>query len=72
MTDEQIEIGKALGHVTYVPGTSQKRFGRNMAFLAEHSPEREISEAQDRYMRILAYRFRRQMPDHLIPAEKPA
>lgn len=72
MTPEQIATAKALGNCSFPPGTADKRFARNMAFLAEHSPEREITERKDLNLRRLAYRYRRQMPAALVPAEKPA
>lgn len=71
MTPEQIEIAKALGQVTYRPASSEKRFAKNVAFLAEHSPELPISGRQDAFMRQLAWRFRRQMPERLVPPQKP-
>ena len=33
MTEHQIEIAKALGNCSFCPGTAQKRFAKNMAFL---------------------------------------
>lgn len=67
MTEDQVRLATALGRVTYLPGSSYKRFARNMASIAEHRPDIEISEAQARYMTSLAWRFRRQMPADLVP-----
>lgn len=72
MTQDQIEMAKALGRVTMIPGVPAKAFVRNMADIAEHRPEHPISEAQAIYLRALAWRFRRQMPSRLVPAEKPS
>lgn len=71
MTFHEIELAKALGNCSYLPGTSQKRFARDILFLAEHSPDRELSDRQRHYMQLMAWRYRRQMPRHLVPAAKP-
>jgi len=71
MTPHQIEVAEALGRCSFLPGTSQKRFCRDMAHLAQHSPDTALTEAQDRYLTIMAYRYRRQMPARLVPVEKP-
>lgn len=71
MTPHEIEIATALGQCSMLPGTSQKRFCRDMAYLAQHSPERPLSDAQARYLLIMAHRYRRQIPARLVPAEKP-
>jgi hypothetical protein len=71
VTPEQVELAEALGRVTFPPGTAAKRVAHQMAFYAERCPEREISERQHGYMIRLAWTFRRQMPAHLVPPEKP-
>ncbi len=72
MTADEIELVKALGACSYPPGTSQKRFARDILFLAEHSPDRELSDRQRHYMQLMAWRYRRQMPSRLVPESKPA
>ena len=72
MTEEQIAIAKAFYGVTFLPASREKRFARDMIFLADNCPNTDLSPKQDRYLRLVAYRFRRQMPNHLVPAEKPA
>ena len=71
MTEHEIRLAKALASCSYLPGSSQKRFARDIGFLAEHSPEKEISERQRYYMEIMAWRMRRQMPRSLVPDSKP-
>ena len=66
MTDEQIAIAKALGRASLPMASGANRFVKDMVFLAEHHPKREITDKQDIYMRELAYRFRRQMPAGLL------
>lgn len=62
VTERELAIVTAFKDVTFALGTSQKRFAQNMMFLAEHSPNKDLSEKQRRYLTILAWRYRRQMP----------
>jgi len=71
MTPREIETAKALGNCTMVPGTKTKSFARAMAEMADRKPDKELTPLQARYMLDLSWRFRRQMPAHLVPAEKP-
>ena len=71
MTPYEIELARALWRCSHVPATSKKRFCRNMADIAAHKPEHEISMRQRYYMECLAWYYRRQMPKHLIPDGKP-
>lgn len=71
MSPEQAEIAIALSHCGFLPASSDKRFARDMARLAVAKPDHELTEKQDRYLRLLAWRYRRQMPARLIPSEKP-
>ena len=68
MTPHEIELAQALAACTYLPGTPQKRFARD---LAAGDPNRELTERQRHYMEILAWRMRRQMPKHLVPEREP-
>ena len=71
MTPHEIELAKALGGCSFCPATSQKRFARDIAFLAVNDPAREISDRQRYYLEIMAWRFRRQLPARLVPENKP-
>jgi hypothetical protein len=65
MTPREIAIAKALKEVSFPPATWAKRFARDMAFLAENSPEKELTQKQADALVKTAYRYRRQMPAHL-------
>jgi hypothetical protein len=71
MTPHEIELAKALGACSYPPATSQKRFARDISFLAANDPARELSDRQRHYMEIMAWRYRRQLPQGLVPERKP-
>jgi hypothetical protein len=71
MTPHEIELATALDGCSLPPATLAKRFIRDQAFLARHSPEREITLRQRHYLELLAWRFRRQLPDDLVPEAKP-
>lgn len=71
MTPYEIELANALWSCTFRPGSSEKRFCRNMADLARVSPDRELSLRQRHYMEIMAWRYRRQMPAEYVPDKKP-
>lgn len=57
---------QALKKCVFLPGSNHKRFVR------QTDPAGKLTERQIAYIGILAYRYRRQMPDHLVPAQKPA
>jgi hypothetical protein len=71
MTPDEIALATALGQCSYPPATANKRFARNMAFLAKNSPEKELSDRQRHYMQQMAWTYRRQIPAHLVPVSKP-
>jgi hypothetical protein len=62
MTIEQKEICLALGRVTYLPGSFDKRFGNNLSGLAQSQPEKELTEKQNEWMFRLLYKYRKQLP----------
>lgn len=66
VTAEQIELAKALGQCTFPPATPQKRFARDMLAIAENNPDRPITDKQDRYLRDLIAKYRRQIPINKI------
>lgn len=71
MTPHEIELTRALASCSMMPGTSHKRFVRNLAFVAEHEPAREISLRQRHYLELMAWRYRKQLPRSLVPDSRP-
>lgn len=63
MTPEQMSIAKALGNVTYLPASFDKRMGLNMSYLAHNNPDKEISEKQNEWLYRLLYKYRKQIPN---------
>jgi len=61
MTEEQKEICLALGKPTYLPGSFDKRFAHNLSSLAQHQPEKELTEKQNEWMFRLLYKYRKQL-----------
>jgi hypothetical protein len=68
MTPFEIELAKALGRVS---GWVGARFCEDMARAAVSKPEDELTLRQRHYMEIMAWRYRRQLPDDLVPHAKP-
>lgn len=66
MTPEQQTMAKALNQCALWPGTNTKRFARDMAHLAEHDPNREITPKQAEFLRTAVIRFRRQIPREVV------
>lgn len=66
MTPNQIEIVDALNRCTLLPGSSDKRFIRDMARVPSGY---QLSDKQENYLGALAWRYRRQMPSKLVPAK---
>lgn len=58
-------IAMAFKNVTFALGTSQKRFAQAMIWHVDHMPEKPLTPKQARYLTILAWRYRRQMPAEL-------
>jgi hypothetical protein len=56
---------RALGECTFLPGSSHKRFARQVAAMRLEA----ISEKQWRHVIRLAWRYRRQMPRELVPSK---
>jgi hypothetical protein len=71
MTEHEITLARALASCGMLPGSSIKRFVRSMAHQADHEPLKDISLRQRHYMELAAWRFRRQLPPHLVPHCKP-
>lgn len=64
---EEIHVKRleALKRCSFCPATSHKRFVRDTR------PDMDLSDRQKHYIDILAWRFRRQMPQSLVPSVKP-
>lgn len=71
MTEHEIALATHLGGCSFLPGTSMKRFCKDLAWLAANNPTQEITLRQRHYMELMAWRFRRQLPRHLVPHSKP-
>jgi hypothetical protein len=71
LTPHEIALIGALASCSMLPGTSHKRFVRDLAFVAGHSPEKEISLRQRHYLELLAWKYRRQISRSLVPDSKP-
>jgi hypothetical protein len=54
-------IARALAGCSFLPGCWDKRFARDMAFIAEHSREKDFSERQRVHLVRLAHKYRRQL-----------
>ena len=62
----QNDVRIALGRCTFPPAHPHKRFVRQI----QHVDATQMSEAQIDLMMLLAYRYRRQMPERLVPSDK--
>ncbi len=63
MTPLERDATKALGQCRFLPGTSAKRFARD---LAEKSDDYELSPKQKKFFWFLCWRFRRQLPPEIV------
>lgn len=66
MTEDERKLARALATVTMCPGIGTKRFARDMAFLEQHSPERELTPKQRKYLVESVVRFRRQIDREVV------
>lgn len=68
MTDNERLFARAIAPsmVTYLPGIGTKRFARDMAWNAEHQPQRELSPKQALYLRQIVVRYRRQIAADVV------
>jgi hypothetical protein len=71
VTQYEIELATYLGRLSFLPGSAQKRFARDIAFHAATMPDKEISLRQRHYMELMAWRYRRQLPSRFVPETKP-
>lgn len=58
----------ALGHVRYLPATAAKRFGRQVSQM----PHEKVTYRQWCTIVLMARRFRRQLPEDLVPSDAEA
>lgn len=63
MTADEINIAKALDSCTYLPGSFEKRFARDMAAYAEFNPKYELTEKQRDWLYKQLKRYRKQIPN---------
>lgn len=75
MTDDERRMARALtpGHVSYVPGSADKRFAYTLAAIAQGT-DPMITVRQAAHLRRLVWRYRRQLSAEVrafVP-EKPA
>jgi len=70
-TERDIALIRALrpGRVHYYPGCSGKRFARDMNVAIIQTPDLGITHAQRQFMRAIAYKYRKRLPDGLRPAD---
>lgn len=62
MTQEQIEICRVLGGVNYLPGSFDKRLGKDLCAYS-NIEGKELSEKQNEWMFRLLYKYRKQLPN---------
>ena len=63
MTSDEIAVARALRGCSFVPGSSPKRFVRQVAERDERLP---LSEKQRAYLWAIAWSWRRQLPRDLV------
>lgn len=61
VTEREIALARAFKSVVFVPGSSEKRFARQMSELADQDPARPLTARQSEFMETIAHRFRRQI-----------
>lgn len=66
MNYSETEIALALGRCSFPPASWDKRFCRDMAWAAEHSPEAVFTERQAAHLLRLAHKYRRQLPTKIM------
>lgn len=66
MTPAMIGIARHLGRCTFLPGSWDKRFARDIAALAEHSPDKDLTDRQAAHLLRLTHKYRRQMPTQIV------
>lgn len=62
MTDIEKSIAINLNKCRYMPGSFEKRFARDMAFVAENNPTIDLTEKQREQLYRQLKRYRKQLP----------
>ena len=65
MTPFEKDLALALDHVSFLPGSRDKRFARLMIDHAQTTPTLALSEKQASALRRLGRKYRRQLPRDL-------
>ncbi len=64
MTRGEIIIATNLhSKVTFLPASFDKRFSRDLYYLAKADPEKELTEKQRAYLFKLLHKYRKQLPE---------
>lgn len=63
MTDQQKRWLRQLAGCTFLPGSYDKRFVRDLNARLAANPESELTEKQAAFLRKTAYRYRKQRGD---------
>ena len=63
MTPDEIHIAEALARCSFVPGSSPKRFARQMD---ARDRSRPLTDRQRAYLWAIAWSWRRQLPPDLV------
>ncbi len=61
MTPDQIDKALKLRRCSFLPGSWDKRFARDIGFVAEHHPAKELTERQSKCLDNLVHKYRRQI-----------
>lgn len=61
MTEQQQKDFARLAQCTFLPGSPQKRFARDMAAIAKNNPTYELSDRQSQWLDKLMHNYRRQL-----------
>ncbi|MCB1537246.1 MAG: hypothetical protein KDJ44_21690 [Rhodoblastus sp.] len=72
MSPFERDLALALEGVSFLPGSKDKRFARDMAARAKTEPDRALTESQAANLRRLGRKYRRQIPRRLHHEETPA
>lgn len=72
MTDVEIARALALNQCSFLPGSTDKAAARKYAYWATMNARYELTPAQQAQIERLAWKYRKQIPIHLVPAGDPA
>lgn len=71
MTPYERDLIEALDACSIFQATRAARFVRDLAGVARLEPDRTVSVRERALLEILAWRFRRQMPERFVPERRP-